>query len=168
LPGGAGDSRLHCVGVSPVLTAEAPVRQTAVWRFLKWRFLLKTALVGILGFFAVALYPGIADSPDGQMLLGHFLLQLFIVVLVLFPLRVALDRWEAKRIRKEWQAGRLTIEQLTPEQKEVVLTHRWPLIAVLHWPNCPFEKALCWGLVSLVALVIIIPLLVALVLSVFG
>jgi hypothetical protein len=102
------------------------------------------------------------------MLLGHFLFQVAIVVLVLFPLRVALDRWEAKRIRKEWQAGRLTIEQLTPEQKEVVLTHRWPLIAVLHWPNCPFEKTMCWTLVSLVGAVIIIPLLVAIVLSLFG
>ena len=102
------------------------------------------------------------------MLLGHFLFQVVIVVLVLFPLRVALDRCEAKRIRKEWQAGRLAIEQLTPEQKEVVLTHRRPLIAVLHWPNCPFEKALCWGLVSVVGLVTIVPLLVAFVLALFG
>jgi len=140
----------------------------AGWRFLKWRFLLKTALVGCCGFFAVLSYPGIAESPDGQMLLGHFLFQLVIVVVVLFPLRVALDRWEARRIRAEWKAGRLSIGQLTPEQKEVVLTHRWPLIAVLHWPNCPFEKALCWGLVSVVGLVTIVPLILTFVLMLFG
>ena len=102
------------------------------------------------------------------MLLGHFLFQVAIVVLVLFPLRVALDRWEARKIRAEWKAGRLSIEQLTPEQKEVVLTHRRPLIAVLHWPNCAFEKTMCWTLVSLVGAVIIIPLIIAFVLILFG
>jgi len=146
----------------------APDRPTAVWRFLKWRFLLKTALVGFFGVLAVASYPGIGDSPDGRMLLGHFLFQVGIVVLVLFPLRVALDRWEAKRIRKEWQAGRLSIEQLTPEQREVVLVHRGPLIGVHHWPNSRFDQGMCWAFVSLAGAVIIIPLLVAFVLALFG
>src|SRR6266487_4332971 len=97
-------------------------------RFITWRCVTKTLLASFCGLFILTRIPVFRDTTLGRWLLDHFLVEWFLALLILLPVRIFLDRRVARQIHADWKAGRLSAEDLSPGQRAALLSQAftWP------------------------------------------
>ena len=111
-------------------------------------------------------FPEIDQNPFGHWLVLFFGIGWLIIFLIVFPIRVFLDRWEFKHVRhlrEQWNAGDLALEELTPTQKAAILfwTHRWP--KGLGWLGSKWIERTIKLLLYCLGAVLIVPFIVGVV-----
>ncbi len=136
--------------------------QSAMRRFLIRAFSLRMMVISfgcLLFLFAI---PDVRYSSTARWIAQHCCFGLVIGILVRF-LGACQDWTEARRIRREWAAGRLSLDQLTPEEADAVLTFPHGLPGGLRWPRSRFDRAICWSFIGLACALMVTPIVIAIV-----
>jgi hypothetical protein len=131
-----------------------------VQRVITWKFVAKTGIISFCGLFILTHLPVLRDTEVGGWLLEHFLVEWLLVLLILLPVRVFLDRRVARQIHTDWKAGKLTPGDLSASQRAAILSQafRWP--RGLRWLGSRWIERAVWTFIILLAAAIVVPLII--------
>lgn len=107
---------------------------------------------------------GIRDTLVGDWVMRISATVWIVWLVVLLPVRVFLDRREARLIRTQVADGAAAPSELSVSQRATVLNQTMNYPRGLRWLGSRTLEVILWGLVVIMALMIVIPLCVWLVL----
>jgi len=129
-------------------------------RFVTWQLVAKTGIVSFCALFILTNIPALRDTVVGRWLLEHFLIEWLLVLLILLPARVFLDRRVARQIHTDWKAGKLSADDLTPSQRAAILSQAFTWPRGLRWLGSRWVERAVWTCIILLAAAILVPLII--------